>query len=580
MITYMSIVKPKAYSYIRMSTEIQSRGDSTRRQLELSRKYAIQNQLELVETLEDIGISAYKGKNATEGALGLFLQALESKKIDSGSYLLVESLDRLSRDTVFNAFELFSKILKLGITIVTLSDNQVYTLKSLNDNFQQIFISLAVMMRANDESKIKSERLKSAWENKRNNLQNKKLTSVCPAWLTLNKNSNQFQVNEDLSKSIKKIFEMSIAGLGSYSICKYLNSNSHIYAPVNKKSGWHKSYIQKIINNKATYGEFHASTYSNGKRINTGDVFSNYFPAIIDKRTFDLAQAKQSQRKIGSSGRKGIGFSNIFTKLIRCNNCGGNVVFRNAGETSKGGKYLRCGNAVRKLGCSTFSWDYSDFELSFLNFISEIDFENILSNLGENSKKEELRNTIDILLERQKVLEVEYELLLNRFATVPENIYADLQQLASSKKNEINLSRQSIQDLTESLVDLEQHKKHFNFSKHLEEYSNLLSNGNADDIYYTRHRLHNEIKKVIKAIIFVNESYVVGDSLNDTFISILKSKRYKTENQRTEFLITDAGRKFYNDYFRSYKVVLNNNAIRLVIPSVKFNFKFTKPFTI
>ena len=82
----------KAYSYIRMSTDIQRKGDSLRRQKELSKKYAEQHNLDLVETLQDIGVSAYSGKNSKEGAFGVFLEAIKSNKIESGSYLL-ESVD-------------------------------------------------------------------------------------------------------------------------------------------------------------------------------------------------------------------------------------------------------------------------------------------------------------------------------------------------------------------------------------------------------------------------------------------------------------------------------------------------------
>ena len=62
----------RAYSYIRMSTDVQLRGDSLRRQLEASSDYAAKHGLELVEEsrLQDIGISAFKGANVSEGALG------------------------------------------------------------------------------------------------------------------------------------------------------------------------------------------------------------------------------------------------------------------------------------------------------------------------------------------------------------------------------------------------------------------------------------------------------------------------------------------------------------------------------
>jgi DNA invertase Pin-like site-specific DNA recombinase len=71
-----------------MSTDPQLLGDSRRRQLEASRAYAAAHGLELAEgaELEDIGISAFKGANVSEGALGRFLQAVKSGSIKSGSY--------------------------------------------------------------------------------------------------------------------------------------------------------------------------------------------------------------------------------------------------------------------------------------------------------------------------------------------------------------------------------------------------------------------------------------------------------------------------------------------------------------
>ncbi|MGX1358940.1 DNA invertase Pin-like site-specific DNA recombinase [Bradyrhizobium elkanii] len=51
-------MKPRAYSYLRMSTDDQLKGDSRRRQLEASKAYAEQHGLELADDtqLEDIGI--------------------------------------------------------------------------------------------------------------------------------------------------------------------------------------------------------------------------------------------------------------------------------------------------------------------------------------------------------------------------------------------------------------------------------------------------------------------------------------------------------------------------------------------
>jgi len=171
-------MKRKAYSYIRMSTSIQLKGDSLRRQLELSKKYADEHGLELVDSLKDIGISAFRGKNISDGAFGEFLQSIKKGNIDPGSVLLVESLDRLSRDKVLTAFRSFTEILDNDIEIITLIDNQSYTANSVNDNVGQLFTTLGIMLRANDESKNKSSRLKSVWKNKRDNLGRKNIQQL------------------------------------------------------------------------------------------------------------------------------------------------------------------------------------------------------------------------------------------------------------------------------------------------------------------------------------------------------------------------------------------------------------------
>jgi DNA invertase Pin-like site-specific DNA recombinase len=111
-----------AYSYVRFSTPQQLLGNSRRRQIEASERYATENGLVLDQTLSDEGLSAFTGKNVRDGALGRFIEAIEKGKVRPGSYLLVESLDRLSRAQVISALRVFLNIIEAGIIIVTLAD--------------------------------------------------------------------------------------------------------------------------------------------------------------------------------------------------------------------------------------------------------------------------------------------------------------------------------------------------------------------------------------------------------------------------------------------------------------------------
>ncbi|MCX4136523.1 recombinase family protein, partial [Vibrio parahaemolyticus] len=117
-----------AYSYIRFSSAQQAQGDSLRRQTQLAQRYCEENNLTLSDTnFQDLGVSAFHSDNVKEDSgLGQFLEALEQGAIPEGSYLLVESLDRLSRAKVQTALIQMLRITQLGVKIVTLMDNRLY----------------------------------------------------------------------------------------------------------------------------------------------------------------------------------------------------------------------------------------------------------------------------------------------------------------------------------------------------------------------------------------------------------------------------------------------------------------------
>src|SRR5947207_4955596 len=154
-----SSTRPRAYSYVRMSTDLQLKGDSLRRQLEASAAYAATHDLELVDEsrLEDIGVSAFKGANVAEGALGRFLDAAKTGKVPAGSFLLVESLDRLSRQQVRKSLGIFLSIVDAGVNIVTLTDNRVYTAQKTE--LADLLTSLVIMTRAHEDSQPQSRRV-------------------------------------------------------------------------------------------------------------------------------------------------------------------------------------------------------------------------------------------------------------------------------------------------------------------------------------------------------------------------------------------------------------------------------------
>lgn len=410
--TAKSLNRPKAYSYVRMSTEQQLRGDSLRRQLERSREYAKENGLELQEDfrLEDLGVSAFKGANVIDGALGRFLTAVRGGLIPRDSVLLIESLDRLSRQQVLKSFGVFTEIVSAGITIVTLADGRVYT---ADTDFSELILSLAIMSRAHDESQTKSYRGAAAWETKRGKLQQLKMTALCPAWLQLTNDRAQFDVIPERAAVVQSIFKDSADGIGSYSIARRLNSAN--VTPFGRSTGWQTSYVSKLLTSRAVLGEFQPHRLVDGKRLPEGPPTPNYFPRIVDDELFYKAQRARHQRRTGSSGRKGVNISNLFSQVAKCAYCRGTMVYINKGKPPKGGSYLVCDRSNRGLGCIKVLWRYDHFEASFLTFIEEMDLASLFSHSGGSQNDAVAAGALESLKGKISALEEQRERVYSLF---------------------------------------------------------------------------------------------------------------------------------------------------------------------
>src|SRR5262249_3925229 len=110
----------RAYSYIRFSKRRQRKGRSLERQLEWGPALCAANGWTLDTSFKpDEGVSAHHGKNAADGTLAEFLKAIKAGRVKPGDVLLVESLDRLTREDIDPAWELFRSILKAGVEVYT-----------------------------------------------------------------------------------------------------------------------------------------------------------------------------------------------------------------------------------------------------------------------------------------------------------------------------------------------------------------------------------------------------------------------------------------------------------------------------
>ncbi|MBP2508522.1 DNA invertase Pin-like site-specific DNA recombinase [Agrobacterium tumefaciens] len=388
----------RAYSYVRMSTRKQLRGDSLRRQLERSKAFADEHSLLLDDSLQDLGVSAWKGRNFKTGALGRFLAMVESGEIPKGSYLLIESLDRLSREAVPDALTLFMAIINAGIVIATLGeDRQIYSRDRLNGDWTKLIIGLAVMSRGHEESQTKSERVSAANRRKRENAREGKgqITGLTPAWIDakrIDANRYEFTLNHHAA-TVQAIYEMAARGLGATVIARKLNADG---VPAFKsKDGWYQSIIKALLTRHDVIGIFQPHRMQDGKRVPDGDPIDDYFPPAIDKDLFLRVQAMRSNPS--RPGRKGNTFTNLFTGLCHCAHCGGPMTMKlSRVKGNENGRYLVCANYVRGHRCADGNrhFRYEPLEGAILDHVKELNLAETLHVLRLNDGHRELDETI------------------------------------------------------------------------------------------------------------------------------------------------------------------------------------------
>ncbi|MBK5654604.1 MAG: recombinase family protein [Rhizobium sp.] len=485
----------RAYSYLRLSTGPQLKGDGKRRQLKASRAYAEANGLELAEDAqyEDLGVSAFKGANVRDGKLGLFLEAVRSGAVAPGSYLLVESLDRLTRQELAKAQSLFLSIIQGGINVVTLADGRLYP-AGTNDLGDLIY-SLVVMARAHEESQIKSQRIGAAWKNKRARAASQvPMTKWCPAWLKLAEDRTCYESIPERVEIVRGIFADAASGMGVYSITTSLNQRG--VPTFDSPNGWHTSYVTKILCNRAVLGEFQPHRREDGKRVPDGEPSRSYYPAIVDEGLFYRAQLAKSERRISGKGRKGAAFTNLFSGLAACAYCGSSMKLENKGSGRKGGTYLICHGALRKLGCPGIRWRYQDFETSFLAFVEEVDLDGLTNEAAESAK---LRLESDIAAIKGELAQVE-QLMEKTFAVLAtggqiEFVTAKLKE-QEARKADLLRRRQSYEDERERVVS-RQDQTHRS-KEEVRELVTRVQRAGGPEMFKLRARLASHLKVLIE----------------------------------------------------------------------------------
>ena len=369
---------PKVYSYTRFSSPEQAKGDSARRQTAAAAKWAADRGLALDDTLHlrDEGVSAYRGTNTGEDrGLGGFLELCRHGLIEPGSYLLVESLDRISRMVPRRAMRLIEEIAEAGVTVVTLSDGQEYSLDRLDTDPTAHIISFMVAVRAHEESKTKGRRVAAAWEEKRRRArvgEPGRFTLRAPSWLR--PAGEGWSVDPERAAAVRRIFALTLEGLGEHRIADTLNADGVTVLERGKR--WHRSTVSKVLRNPAVIGHLVPGRIEHidgiRRRVLEAPI-PGVFPAIISETDWLAVRALKDGNSAAVRGRGAHApIANILAGLARCPICGDAMTRVYKGSGSKGGKpKLVCTRAKAGGDCRYVSVDLAAVEAALIRELPE-----------------------------------------------------------------------------------------------------------------------------------------------------------------------------------------------------------------
>lgn len=421
-------MRPKVYSYVRFSSEKQSAGDSYRRQMDAAKAFCAENDLELVDSKDylffDRGRSAYKGQHLDDtGELARFLSYVEDGSVPAGSYLVVESLDRLSRERVKDALPRFLDLLNKGINVYTSTDKRLYT-KDYNE--LDLIISIVAMSRAHEESKTKGGRVSSAWQTKQTKAreESRPLGKLCPYWLEFV--DNAYQPIPARVEVVQRIFQLAQDGYGHRAIATRLNQDGIPAFSAGRKNAsgsWANSSIAHILRSRSVLGEYQPHRFIDGKRQPHGEPIEGFFPAVISPDQFYSSQQAVSSRKLSSATKPSKNF-NLWAGVAKCG-CGAAMHISKRGSS----RIIRCFNSIKGL-CSAKPVPLLRSEEMFKEILAKVDS---LSLVQDNSAK--IKKQISVadgqIVEIEGRLKQLQDQLLTLGGSIPASVVSIMQKLES-----------------------------------------------------------------------------------------------------------------------------------------------------
>lgn len=417
----------RAISYIRFSSGTQAKGSSTQRQQEMIDHWLKENpEYPLASNLSklDHGKSGYKGEHLKEGAgLRAILDGIEAGLIKAGDVLLIEALDRLGRLPSTDMIDLFLRILRKGITIVTLEDGQTYTEQKANRDSSLLFILVGKVQSSNDYSERLSRRIKAAWDRKREQARNGiAIKKQNPFWL-----DSFGKLKEPESTHALNAIDMYLSGFG--------------YRKIDQELGYKTNFktLKKLFHNRALIGDWVTPD---------GEIIAGVYEPLIEEKKFRELQFTLKQREMTQAPPSDY----LLSGLLVCGECGSKLTIRK--QEHKDGKilYCNCSSYLKDGSCKhNTTYDYSVLEHLFMDSYQEVlvrEHEEWNEALSDQADEAALKDQIEI---KQKEVDNVTEAIAIASSVIP-SLVAKLELL----NGQLTVMKKQLSDIYTSRMNFDE----------------------------------------------------------------------------------------------------------------------------
>lgn len=540
----------KCFIYHRVSSDQQLSGAGIERQEQNLNLYV--ERVKLLDSMDDPeavilrdqGVSAFKTNenNFSIGELGRWMEQVRASMWD-GSHLVLESIDRFSRQNPFVVVGYLSELVNHNITIHDVSLNMLIN----RSNSAMLPIVTMSAQRAYEESKIKSDRIRDGWKRKREQAFNNGtiVTNKRPQWIDIR--DDKYVLNDKVH-IVKEVFRLYQSGIGTPTIAKILNEKDSEWL---FESGrlWRGESVHKLLKNKRVTGSIFISEIirdynSTSNPVDQKRYEMDVYPIVISKEEFNLVQQLLRSRR-ASTGRIStskdtdeLKKSNIFNSICRCGKCGEAMyhnVVKSHRNSKKNGKFTEEYRYIRCLGerdnlCDNKALRYEVVEQFVLEHLKGMDFSRILKPNNHKSEIDVLRLNID---EEKKHIR-EYRQGIEKLKSMGKKVPFDvLVELEESQKRLSDLEEKESK-YTDLYVDTD-------YLKSVDP-SVLFDQCNIE----VRSRIERELSMLLESIVLyrLDKHYVI--TLEYTQVNILKHVLF-IEAGKVSVLISTLSIEKYND---------------------------------